>query len=107
MLLYVRENEETSCVKIVHFSDAEAGIPSELEANAKSASSAFLSVCLLDEAFPEITIDLIVVQGAFAPPQVVALAHRLRIPPALMLMSCPGPRFPHPVAEFGTRIIAL
>ncbi|KAJ7439001.1 amino acid permease-domain-containing protein [Mycena latifolia] len=97
MLLYVRENEETSCVKIVHFSDAEAGIPSELEANAK----------ILDEAFPEITIDLIVVQGAFAPPQVVALAHRLRIPPALMLMSCPGPRFPHPVAEFGTRIIAL
>lgn len=97
MLLYVRENEETSCVKIVHFCDAEAGIPSELEANAK----------ILDEAFPEITIDLIVVHGAFAPPQVVALAHRLQIPPALMFMSCPGPQFAHPIAEFGTRIISL
>ncbi|KAJ7652948.1 AAAP amino acid permease [Mycena rosella] len=97
MLLYVRENEETSCVKIVHFSDAETGIPSELEANAK----------ILDEAFPEITIDLIVVQGAFAPAHVVALAHRLQIPPALMFMSCPGPCFAHPIAEFGTRIISL
>jgi hypothetical protein len=68
MLLYVRENEETSCVKIVHFCDEENGVPSELEANAKSELE---SLCLslisyilsrgevLDEAFPEITIDLV------------------------------------------------
>ncbi|KAJ7775998.1 amino acid permease-domain-containing protein [Mycena maculata] len=97
MLLYVRENEETSCVKIVHFIDEENGIPSELEANAK----------ILDEAFPEITVDLIVVLGTFSPANVVALAHCLKIPPSLMFMSCPGPSFPHPVAEFGTRIISL
>jgi len=36
MISYVRENEETSCLKIVHFYDDEGGIPSELEANAKS-----------------------------------------------------------------------
>ncbi|KAJ6623648.1 amino acid permease-domain-containing protein [Mycena sp. CBHHK59/15] len=97
MILYVRENEETSCLKIVHFSDEEYGIPSELEANAK----------ILDEAFPEITIDLMIVQGAFLPSNVIALAHRLQISPSLMFMSCPGPDFPHPVAEFGTRIISL
>ncbi|KAJ7844513.1 amino acid permease-domain-containing protein [Mycena olivaceomarginata] len=79
MLLYVRENEETSCVKVVHFCDAESGVPSELEANAK----------ILDEAFPEITIDLII------------------IPPSLMFMSCPGPRFTYPIAEFGARVISL
>ena len=36
MILYVRKNEEASCVKMVHFVDDEKGIPSELEANAKS-----------------------------------------------------------------------
>ena len=36
MILYVQKNEETSCVKMVYFSDGEGGIPSELKANAKS-----------------------------------------------------------------------
>jgi hypothetical protein len=38
MVLYIRNNEETSYVKIVHFYELEAGLPSELEANAKSKS---------------------------------------------------------------------
>ncbi|CAK5282919.1 unnamed protein product [Mycena citricolor] len=97
LLLYVRENEQTSCVKLVHFCDEETGVPSELEANAK----------ILDEAFPEITIDLILVSGAFSPSNVGALAHRLQIPTALMFISCPGPKFPYSVADFGTRIISL
>ncbi|KAJ7158011.1 amino acid permease-domain-containing protein [Mycena crocata] len=97
MLLYVRENEVTSCVKVVHFSDDEKGIPLELEANAK----------ILDEALPEVTIDLIVVHGAFSPANVVALGHRLAIPPSLMFMSCPGPEFKHPIEELGARIISL
>jgi len=36
MMLYVRQNEESSCLKIVHFHDGEEGVPSEMEANAKS-----------------------------------------------------------------------
>ena len=36
MVLYVRNNEETSYLKIIHFYEQEAGLPSELEANAKS-----------------------------------------------------------------------
>ncbi|KAF8183234.1 amino acid permease-domain-containing protein [Mycena galopus ATCC 62051] len=100
MILYVRENEETSCIKIVHFCGDEEGgdgIPSELEANAK----------ILDEAFPEITIDLIIVYDTFAPANVASLAHRLQIPAALMFMSCPGPAARYPVADFGTRVISL
>ncbi|KAJ7122407.1 amino acid permease-domain-containing protein [Mycena epipterygia] len=97
LILYVRENEETSCVKIVHFCDEEVGIPSELEANAK----------ILDEAFPEITIDLIIVQDSFVPANVLSLAHRLQIPASLMFMGCPGAKSRYPVAEFGTRLISL
>lgn len=70
MILYVRNNEDTSHVKIIHFYEQEDGLPSELEANAKSKGFLlykifawkadglfFLSV--LDESFPEITIDLV------------------------------------------------
>jgi hypothetical protein len=39
MILYVKKNEETSCIKLVHFSEQEEGIPSELEPNAKSIMS--------------------------------------------------------------------
>ncbi|KAF7291283.1 AAAP amino acid permease [Mycena indigotica] len=104
MIIYVRDNEETSCIKLVHFcgrGDEEDAVgddqvPSELEANAK----------ILDEAFPEITIDLIIVQDTFSSSSVGALAKRLEIPTALMFMRCPGPRFPASVAEMGVRIIS-
>lgn len=38
MILYVRQNEESSCLKIVHFLNGKRkdGAPSEIEANAKS-----------------------------------------------------------------------
>ncbi|KAJ7862994.1 hypothetical protein B0H13DRAFT_2354347 [Mycena leptocephala] len=99
MILYVRDNEETSCIKIVHFcGDAEHGsILSELEANAK----------ILDEAFPEITIDLIIVEDLFIPENVASLARRLQIPTSLMFMGCPGEQAGYPVAQYGTRIISL
>ena len=49
----------------------------------------------------------ILVDGLFDPAHVAALSHHLGIPPSLMFMTCPGPAFPHEVAEFGTRIISL
>ncbi|KAJ7052838.1 AAAP amino acid permease [Mycena amicta] len=96
MILYVRDNEETSCVKLEEGVGGEQ-VPSELEANAR----------ILDEAFPEITIDLIIIQDTFTSTSLGALAQRLGIPPSLMFMSCPGPRFPWAVvAETGVRIIS-
>jgi hypothetical protein len=96
--LYVSRYEETSCLKLVHFcGDDVNDIPSEMEANWK----------ILDEAFPSITIDLVLVHESFRPATVAALASHLNIPTSLMFMSCPGPEFLHSFAEFGTRIIAL
>jgi hypothetical protein len=68
-----------------------------MEANAK----------ILDEAFPEITVDLMLIEGQFDPKNVAALAHHLKIPRSLMFMSSPGPNFQYPVAELGTRIILI
>ncbi|KAF8558693.1 hypothetical protein OG21DRAFT_1481374 [Imleria badia] len=95
MILYVQQNEETSCLKIVHFH--KGTVPSEMEANAK----------ILDEAFPGITIDLMLVDGDFNPQTVAALAHRIEIPTSLMFMCCPGPNFPYAIADFGARVISL
>ncbi|KAK0223656.1 AAAP amino acid permease [Armillaria fumosa] len=95
MILYVQKNEETSFLKIVHFAEEEKGIPSELQANAR----------ILDEAFPEITIDLLIVHNAFDPSNVAALAHKLQIPPSLMFMTCPRSAISYSAADFGTRII--
>ena len=80
---------------------------------------------VLDETFPEITIDLvsglpyrvfpspadkllkILVDGTFEPASVAALSHRLGIPQPLMFMTCPSAQCPHSIADFGTRIISL
>jgi len=84
-------------VKLVHFYDDLKGVPSELEANAK----------ILDETFPQITIDLILVSAPFSPLSVSALSERLGIPRTLMFMSCPGPDFPFAFGDFGTRLVSL
>lgn len=97
MALYVSKNEESNCMKLVHFVDETKGVPSEMEANWK----------ILDEAFPEITVDLILVSASFNPTSVIALAHHLQIPTSLFFMGCPGPHFPHSFEDFGTRIIDL
>lgn len=52
--LYVKANEATSRVVFIHAYSSVNKIPSELEANAK----------LVDEAFPEITTDLVLVRNA-------------------------------------------
>ncbi|THH31703.1 hypothetical protein EUX98_g2455 [Antrodiella citrinella] len=96
-VLYVKQNEETSCIKLVHFYEVDEGIPSEMEANWR----------ILDEAFPEITVDLVLVRGEFTPARVAALSHRLQIPTTLMFLSCPGPDFPYAATDFGARIISL
>ncbi|KAG1787462.1 hypothetical protein EV424DRAFT_1466956 [Suillus variegatus] len=71
---------------IVHFHSGD--IPSEMEANAR----------ILDEAFPEITVDLMFVEGQFDPKNLAALAHHLKFH---------GPNFRYSVAELGTRIISI
>ncbi|GAA6057615.1 hypothetical protein JCM3770_004995 [Rhodotorula araucariae] len=70
-------------------------IPSELEANFR----------LLDEAFPSITIDLIFLRAPFAPAYVHALAARLGVPVARMLIGCPSERWPREY-DFGVRELA-
>ncbi|CEL55150.1 hypothetical protein RSOLAG1IB_01158 [Rhizoctonia solani AG-1 IB] len=56
-IIYIRRNELTSRVKLVHAYKNISAIPSELRANTR----------ILDEAFPSITLDLMFIQGEFSP----------------------------------------
>lgn len=59
------------------------------------------------EAFPTLTIDLVLVQAAFTPPTVAAICHRLGVHRNLAFMTSPGPDSAFSVAELGLRVISL
>ncbi|KDQ14961.1 hypothetical protein BOTBODRAFT_65898 [Botryobasidium botryosum FD-172 SS1] len=79
-LLYVKRNESTARVIFVHAYSAVEQIPAELDANSR----------ILDEAFPDTTIDLVFLNGTFGPTLVNAASIKLAVDHSQMLMFCPG-----------------
>ncbi|KAL5635173.1 hypothetical protein ACGC1H_003014 [Rhizoctonia solani] len=95
-MLYIRKNELTSHVKLVHVYKTISTIPSELKANIR----------ILDEAFPSITLDLVFIQGDFSPGLVEAASQELDIPRSHMFISCPGKDHPWQLGDYqGVRVI--
>src|SRR5690348_9657035 len=82
---YVRENELSSWLKVVHIYKTEEDIPKDLE----------LHVHMLDKMFPKMREDLVLVQGEFSPEMTNALSEVLNVPKNYMFIACPGHRFPH------------
>jgi len=98
MVDYVRKNEETSSIKLVHFcGDNMVDVPTELDANSK----------ILDETFPQITIDLIFIQASFAPANVICASNKLGVPLSQFFLSCPGSGSRESFIEIGLRIVTL
>ncbi|KAJ9120669.1 hypothetical protein QFC22_002600 [Naganishia vaughanmartiniae] len=97
-LIYVRNNENTSRVAFVHAYDLVDDIPSELVANSK----------LVDEAFPDITVDLHLVplHGRFTPSLVEAVSSKLNVPKNLMFIGTisAGHELPYDLGDYGLRI---
>ncbi|KAI8893869.1 amino acid permease-domain-containing protein [Globomyces pollinis-pini] len=97
-ILYVRENEVTGCIKLIHFYNDQNNIPPDLIQNHH----------ILDRAYPKIQIDLLLVKGNFTPRNVQNISDYLRVPQTLMFIACPGPDFPFLMSEFnGIRTIML
>ncbi|GAA6016219.1 hypothetical protein JCM10207_000435 [Rhodosporidiobolus poonsookiae] len=120
---YVERNEETACVKLVHFygsngsraasstavaadaaqkksADGEAGAEEDgdLTGTGRSGVDEIPSELesnfrLLDEAFPSITIDLLFLQAPFSPPYIHALADRLGLSLGRCFMGSPSERW--------------
>jgi len=90
-ILYVRDNELTNWIKIVHVYDGDAP-PSDFVANIR-----FLDLC-----YPKIRLDLITVKGTFNPETVEKLSNIFNIPKNFMFFACPHTnQLPHAIASFG------
>lgn len=89
--LYVLENELTKRLTVIHCYAREADIPAELSSQLRT----------IDQIYPALRVDLVLVQGEFGPELIEHLARRLRVPKNYMFIGTPGDRFPHNIAELG------
>lgn len=89
--LYVLENENLKRLEIVHVYKEEADIPESLREH----------VDIVDREYPELAVDLILVQGTFGPALVEALSQRLQVPQNYMFIGTPGEQFPHELGALG------
>jgi amino acid transporter len=90
--LYVLQNEQTKRLKVVHVYEREDDVD-----NVKLADH----LRTVDELYPELRIDLVLVQGKFGPDLIEELSKRLGVPKNYMFLGTPGDRFPHNIAELG------
>mmetsp|Transcript_55513 Transcript_55513/g.127647 ORF Transcript_55513/g.127647 Transcript_55513/m.127647 type:complete len:602 (+) Transcript_55513:439-2244(+) len=78
-LMYVRQNEDTDHVRVVHVFEDEKRIPKNLVS----------CVGILDTIYPSVKVDLMFIQGTFGPAVIQNLSVKLGIPPNLMFITCP------------------
>lgn len=55
----------------------------------------------IDQVYPELRVDLVLVQGKFGPELIEKLSKRLGVPKNHMFLGTPGDRFPHNIADLG------
>ncbi len=89
--LYVLNNEQTNRLKVVHCFQQEAEIPGQMADNLR----------ILDRIYPQLRIDLVLVQGQFGPELIERLSRQFGVPKNYMFIGTPGDRFPHRIAELG------
>ncbi len=90
-MLYVRDNELTKKVTMIHLYDKPENIPKDLKRDLE----------FLDEVYPEIKIELLLRQGEFNPQTVDRISKEMNIPKNYMFIGSPGQSFPHQLADLG------
>lgn len=90
-MLYVRNNEQTKRLRVVHVYDKEGDVPPQLS----------YDLAFLDEVYPEIKIEFITVRGTFGPEMIERLSRDWGIPKNYMFIGSPSGRFPYRISELG------
>lgn len=90
-MLYVRANEHTKRIRVVHVHKAGSAPPPRLESDLK----------FLDEVYPEIDIEFMALEGTFGPDLIETLSQRFKVPRNYMFIGCPGNSFPHNIDDLG------
>ncbi len=90
-MLYVRHNEHTNRLKIVIVTNENVEAPENLAQE----------LDFLDQAYPEIDIDFVQLEGQFGPELIQQLSEKWGIPKNLMFIGSPGGRLPYDLGELG------
>lgn len=90
-ILYVQQNEHTNRLKVVTVIPEHGQVAQNLRRD----------LDILDEAYPNIDIELVVQVGQFGPEMIEALSKKWRIPTNLMFIGSPGNHFLYGLAELG------
>ncbi|MFC7338297.1 APC family permease [Haloferula chungangensis] len=91
VMLYVRQNEHSNGIKIVHIIKPGAPKPDKLAGELK----------VLNEAYPEIDIEFVVIEGSFNPALIKELSKTWKIPTNFMFIGCPDEGLAHTLEELG------
>ncbi len=90
-MIYVRENEHPNRLKIVTVVRDERDLPPRLRQD----------LAFLDEAYPSIDIEFVVIKGVFGPALIEELSRQWRIPTNLMFIGSPSGHLIYGLAELG------
>jgi amino acid transporter len=90
-MIYVRQNEHTSRLKVVTVVRDEEDVPAKLRRDLE----------FLDEAYPEVDIEFVVITGTFGPQLIQELSTQWRIPANLMFIGSPTGHLIYGLAELG------
>ncbi len=91
VMLYVGQNEHSKAVKIVHVLAEGEIVTPKLEETLK----------FLDEAYPELDIEFVLLEGKFGPELIHTLAEKWKIPANFMFIGSPGEGLPHSLGDLG------
>lgn len=91
VVLYVLKNEHTNRIKVVTV------VGDGVEAPPKLARD----IGFLNEAYPDIDIELVVIRGRFGPELVQRLSQEWQVPANFMFIGSPGDHFVYGLAELG------
>ena len=91
VMLYVRNNELTKRLKVVHVYRDEKEIPAKLAHD----------LSFLDEVYTEIGVEFVTVQGAFGPDLIERLSVLWGIPKNYMFIGSPSGRLPFRLSDLG------
>jgi len=91
VMLYITKNEHTKKIKIVHVlykgEEIQPNLAQEID--------------FLNQEYPEIEVEFVVVNGAFSPQLIRKLSKDWNIPINFMFIGSPGNKFPYKIEDLG------
>ncbi|MFH2130325.1 MAG: APC family permease [bacterium] len=95
VLLYIKQNEHTRSLKIVHVADPSKKDEAEFIDKFKRV------VQIINEEYPEVDIEGLIVEGVFGPELIQKLSKEWKIPVNFMFIASPGDHFLYRVEDLG------